>query len=83
MSAVSEWVRFMRINHRKPGEHAPHAARFGARAKLSEEDVRSMRARFDATDEHHATIKVLAEEYQLSRGTVSDIVHRRTWKGVE
>jgi hypothetical protein len=74
--SVQEWVRFMRVNHRNPTETAPRDPR--RRAKLTEDDIRTIRARAATS-----TIVGLAAEYGVSRATMSDIVNRRNWRGVE
>lgn len=46
-------------------------------AKLTEKDVKYIR-------EHHKEkmIKEWAEEYGVSRSTISDVIHYRTWKNI-
>jgi hypothetical protein len=68
------------------GEHA-------GRAKLTEAQVRELRTRADEIGTGHSgrrpageprrpSLRLLAEEYGITHGTLMAIVHRRTWKHV-
>lgn len=53
--------------------------------KLKEEQVIAIRAEYPTLLNSYrptAAQTLLAERYKVSRGTVSDIVHRRTWKHI-
>jgi len=47
-----------------------------ARRKLSEDDVRSIRERYDPGI---VSYKTLADEYGVTRATIAAIIARRTW----
>lgn len=57
---------------------APPGERHG-RAKLTEEKVREIRRRYAAGGVSYLD---LANEYDLSNGTISAVISRRTWRHV-
>jgi hypothetical protein len=59
--------------HRSEGEHA-------SRVKLTEEDVRQIKARINA--DPRLTYQALATEYGVTFGTIGKIVTGRAWKHV-
>ena len=59
----------------KPRKRGPQRGQ-GASKKLTQEQVCKIRSRYSAED---VTQAVLAQEYQVSQKTISQIVNRRTW----
>lgn len=55
-----------------PGERHGHA-------KLTDEKVREIRRRYATGDE---TFLSLANDYDVSNGTICAVIHRRTWRHV-
>lgn len=62
------------------GRFASHLGIKNPFAKLTDDDVKAMRARFS---EGSITYTALAREYGIDRGTASKIVRRKSWSHVE
>lgn len=48
------------------------------RAKLSERDVKDIRELHN----HKASLKFLADDYNVAIGTIKDIIYKRNWKHI-
>jgi Mor family transcriptional regulator len=54
------------------------------RSKLTEENVRTIRKQYELFihTEEPLTFVELADVYQVSEGTIRNIIHRRTWRHI-
>lgn len=57
----------------------PEVFETGRHTKANEEIVRAIRKEREETN---LSFDKLAKKYNLSKGTIADIIHRRTWKNV-
>ncbi|OBH17054.1 hypothetical protein [Mycolicibacter sinensis] len=78
LPAVAEPRPQPRSGHDGPPEPTP-ADKTDRRAKLTEDDVRAIRADYAAG---RWGIKDLADIYGVTQPTMSAVVHRRTWRHV-
>jgi hypothetical protein len=62
--------------HHTEGEPMPTRMR----TKLTEDDVRDIRARYRPGQVSYQT---LADEYHVTRGSIADIITGRTWRNVD
>lgn len=81
--------RLVNLEYVTPSENTRHAIRMGLRkvtnqgerhyaVKLTDGDVSRIMRRASAGE----TFSLLAREYGVSGGTISGIVHRKTWKHI-
>lgn len=75
-----EWVtaRENTAHAFRTGLRRPMRAGGHAQSKLSEEQVRAIRSRFDAGE----TQNVMAKEFKVCRQTIGNVVHRKKWRSV-
>jgi hypothetical protein len=64
-----DWRRVKGLSLKKIGEN-------NGRAKLTEQDVIQIRNKYKP---RVYTLKMLCEEYNMSRDAMADILHRRNW----